>query len=241
MGFGTKSRILHILLTGKQLPTGGWYQNWVFARRCPHPLGYTPEYLMEMDLLLQWLLLRCLPKKVRFGTFYSLVSSSPQTDGIRILSLLQGGPIPMAAPLTIWWRWAHSFRGSYRGLCWKTAFGTFCSLMSSSPQADSIWMGSLPQGIPTHWAAPLTIWWGWAHTFRGYSRGVCWKKQDFLQKMAFGTFDSLVSSSTQADSVRMGSLTQGISTPWAAPLTLWWRWVHSFRGYSRSVYSKNRI
>ena len=41
--------------------------------------------------------------KTAFATFYSLVSSSQQTDGISIRSLPEGVPNPMAAPLTIWW------------------------------------------------------------------------------------------------------------------------------------------
>ena len=51
-----KSEIWHILLTGKQLPTDWWYQNIVFATRSPHPLGSSPDNLMEMSLLLQGLL-----------------------------------------------------------------------------------------------------------------------------------------------------------------------------------------
>ena len=42
--------------------------------------------------------------KTGFDTFYSLVSSSPQADSIRMVSLQEGAPTPMTAPLTIWWR-----------------------------------------------------------------------------------------------------------------------------------------
>ena len=86
-----KNGIWHILLTGKQLPKGGWYHNGVFARRCPHPHGSSPDNLVEMSPLLLGLLQGCLPKKMgfstkktAFGTFYSLVSSSPQADSIRM-------------------------------------------------------------------------------------------------------------------------------------------------------------
>ena len=147
-----------------------------------------------MSILLQRVLQGCLlkngiwHKKRHLAHFYSLVRSSPQADSIRMGSLTQGIPTPWAAPLTIWWRWVHSFTGYSRGVCWKTAFGTFCSLVSSSRQADSIRMGSLPQGIPTHWAVPLTIWLGWAYSFRGYSTGVCWKNKISYKKWLLAHF-----------------------------------------------------
>ena len=145
MGFGTKNGIWHILLTGKQLPKGGWYHNGVLARRFSHPHGSSPDNLVGMSPLLQGLLQGCLLKKTGFPS--------------------------------------------------KTAFGTFYSLVSSSAQADIIRMGSLTQGISTPWAAPWAIWWRWVHSFRGYSRSVYSKNRIWLQKMAFGTIYPLVSSS----------------------------------------------
>ena len=53
------------------------------------------------------------------------------------------------------------------------AFGTFYSLVSSSPQTDGIRMGSLPEGITTSLAAALKIWWRLTYSFRGYSRDIC--------------------------------------------------------------------
>ena len=77
--FGTKNRIWYILLIGKQLPTGGCFQNRVSGGRSPHPLCSSPENLVEMGLLLLWLLQGVYPKKwdlaqkkTGFGTFYSL-------------------------------------------------------------------------------------------------------------------------------------------------------------------------
>ena len=72
-------------------------------------------------------------KKTGFGTFYSLVSSSFQVDGIRIGFLPKGASTP----------WA--------GFGTKTGFGTFYSLVSSSPQTDGIRMGSFLEGTPTAW------------------------------------------------------------------------------------------
>ena len=156
----------------------------------------------------QWLLQECLFKKLdlvqktAFGKFYPLVNSSPKADGIIMGYLPEGAPIPMAAPLTMWWRWAHSFWGYSRGVYQKTGFGTkngiWHILLTSKELPKGGWYhnGVFARKCPIPWAAPLKIWWRWTYSFRGYSRGVCWK-------MVFGTFCSLVSSSPQADSIRM--------------------------------------
>ena len=118
-----KNGIWHILLGGKQLPTCGCCQNRVCARRCP---------------------------------------------------------ILWAAPLKIWWRLAYPFNGYYRGVCPKTGFGTFYSLVNSSPHVDTVRIWSMSEGAPSSGQLPWKFG-GDLPTPSMATSGV------FTQNMGFGT------------------------------------------------------
>ena len=131
--------------------------------------------------------------KTGFGTFYSLVSSSPQDDGIIMGSLPEGITSPWAAPLKIWRRWAKSFRGYSRGVCPKTGFGTFYSLVDLSPYVDAIRIGSLQEGAPSLGQLPWKFG-GDRPTPSMATPGVFTQSMGFGTKRGFGTYCSLVTT-----------------------------------------------
>ena len=87
-----------ILLTGKQIPTGWWYQNGVFVKGYPQPLGSFPLKFGGDEPNPSEANVGVFAQKTGFGTFYWLVNSSPHVDAVIIESLPEVAPSPGQVP-----------------------------------------------------------------------------------------------------------------------------------------------